>query len=819
MHLAPSPCFTHHGVCLPGNRLLLDCRHMWGGRLRKFGFGLVLMMGVVWPVDGAPKPDVPKASPIPAFSPAKQPVVTGEFPVGLITITFKDTAIVGYISQVLKSINTINGISQEEYYKIYSNGIAWPKIVSMPDEEGIYQDPHFYGYYCKYDYWENPLGWKDKEEGEHRTATMNQNALRFANKSYRGQKPRFTCYNYVTTRPETPSTEVTAALNDFYKNRSTDPDRTRTPKPRKSKAKKNDQRGNAFDPWAYYAPACGWGDPMWPNSKMQINDFSGGAFAHELGHDLGAPDVYHVGRFNDGIGGAASLMAYGPTANAFSRFYHHGYIKEKNHPTIKSSGTYTLYPRHIDPKGDEAVGFLIPSNHPHYMYHVEYIHDENRTVGVGPNHEGMLISVVNLGRSSFLGSPDYFYVYRPNDPFFRGVGDVNHCLFGKLHHRTEFNMTTEPSSRLPNLLDGGVSFKNIEEHEGTMTFDVELNHHKVTGSAYAESMLPQIRLDEVDDVQATSFAMNCTIKFRGEPLKTAYGFCWSTSKNPTVRDQCFSLAHREWYRGHAINLTPNTRYYVRAYATNGLGVRYSDEEKIVTTLDPRKPTIPIGPLLTDAYSDNAYLFEKYSNESTETSETFVGYSPTCVLAKLIGYYRPAHFTIAGQKSNSKAAAFSFDQLSWNPSKDDFPMRLDEVDRYFTHLSDEGQQLKLHAPKPEKDFIRNLVKITGVKSKPVMTQLGLDNIKQVDAMIRADLIQSRPVLVMISYDSEEVSNPIRWALLDGISRSGQLHIDFPHNANFLMDGEWHKAKSGNCYLEELMLPLYKTYVVTSCYFSK
>ncbi len=544
------------------------------------------------------KTEVPKASPVPNYSPAKQPVVTGEFPVGIVVITFKETAIPGSISQAINTLKQVSGNSQEadsgvssksteyqsgtnqdEYFRTYSNGIAWPKIVMMPDENTYYQDPHFYGYYCEYDYWENPIGWKDRQEGNERVVKMNQNALRFANASYRGTKLRFICYNYITTRQATPLKEVNDMLLQFYQNRSADPDRTRVVRQRKSR--KQAPQTNTFDPWDYYQPVCKWGEPMWPNSKMQINDSSGGVFAHELGHCLGAPDVYRIGRYNDGIGGAANLLAYGPTANAFSRFYHHAYIKERNHPTIKASGTYTLRPRHINPQGDEAVGYLIPSNHPHFMYQVEYIHQENSPVGVGSNHEGMIISVVNLGLTSYLGSPDYTYTYRPNDPFFRGQGDTQDCLFGKSHHRTEFNMTTEPSSRLPNLLDGGVSFKNIEEHGDTLTFDVVIEHHPITGSAYTNSMLPQIRLDEISNIQPTSFTMDCTIKFRGEPLKTIYGFCWSTSKNPTVRDAAFILAHRERYRGHAINLTPNTTYYVRSFATNGLGVRYSDEEKIM----------------------------------------------------------------------------------------------------------------------------------------------------------------------------------------------------------------------------------------------
>ncbi|WP_035603084.1 hypothetical protein [Haloferula sp. BvORR071] len=784
------------------------------------------------PVNGAEKkPEPPKAAPVPDYSPAKQPTATGEFPVGLITITFKETAIAGDVSLAIKKTEQVkethqeggggggsgksagSGTNLEEYFKTYSNGITWPKLTPMPDENTVYQDPHFYGYYCEYDYWENPIGWRDKAEGEERVSKMNQSALKFATTSYRGAKPRFICYNYVTTRPATPAQEVTAALLEFYQNRSADPDRTKMVRVRKSKKKKPE--GKNFDAWAYYGPVCKWGEPMWPNSKVQIDNFSGGTLAHELGHCLGAPDVYRIGRYNDGISGEACLLSYGPTANAFSRFYHHGFIKEKNHPTIKTSGTYTLHPRHIDPQGDEAVGYLIPSNHPHYFYQVEYIHNENATVGVGPRREGMLISVVNLGRENYLGAPDYFYVYRPNDPFFAGKGDTANCLFGKAQKRTEFNMTTEPSSRLPNLLDGGVSFKNIEEHGDTLTFDLVVDHQQVTGSAYTLSMLPQIRLDEISDIQPTSFTAGCTIKFRGEPIITDYGFCWSTSKNPTVRDGTFVLAHREWYRGHAINLTPNTTYYVRGFATNGLGVRYSDEEKTIKTPDIRSATESIKPLLADSFSDNDYLYSEFSNETKETSETFIGYSPTCVLAKLIAYYRPAKFEVGKGKG---AEAVDFNHLSWNPGADDNPPRLVEIDRFFQHVYDEGLALKLHDSKPGKDFVGNIVKLTGIRSKPVLSVLGPDNVKQVTDLIRKDLAQSHPVMIVFSYD-QEGNTPIRWALIDGVNSSGRLHVDFPHNTELLVDGKDLKMQTSYCLPEELLIPQYRVFVVSSCFYSK
>jgi len=266
---------------------------------------------------GETKPVRLKPAPIPVFSPARQPVVTGEFPVGLIVVTFKETQLPNSLTDGMATLDNIASISQEAYFKIYSNGIAWPRIVAMPGSEINYQAPQFYGYYCAYDYWRNPIGWKDIEEGSRRASKMKNDALQFASKNYSGPKPRFICYSYITTRPAKPGKEITAELVGFYTNRSGDTG-ARRPRPQ-HKIREKTSTNLPFDPLEYYAPSCQWGDPLWPNGSMQIQDFSASTFAHELGHSLGAPDVYHIGRHNDGISGSPSLLSYGPTANAFSR--------------------------------------------------------------------------------------------------------------------------------------------------------------------------------------------------------------------------------------------------------------------------------------------------------------------------------------------------------------------------------------------------------------------------------------------------------------------------------------------------------------------
>ncbi len=798
--------------------------------------GLLVLIGACPPSMAAEEREArPKPAPVPVFRPRSQPIAPGEFTLGVITIAFKDTALSGSLAGQIEALNTVKGrhdesgsdekayessgdaVTLDEYFKIYSNGISWPKLLPMPDANTHYQDPNFYGYYCEYEFWENPLGWKTQAEGHERVEKMNKAALRFAMKNFRGGEPMFLCYNYITTRVTDPDDKLTEELRSHYTNRNQDKRRKRVKKIRKSR-KNEDRDPNEFKPWEVYAPECRWGDPMWPNSKVQIMNSSGGVLAHELGHSLGAPDTYRIGRFNDGIGGSSDLLSYGPTANAFSRFYHHGFIKAANHPTLTQSGTYTLHPRHIKPEGTEALGYLVPSNHPHYFYHLEYIHGENSAVGVGPKIEGMLVSVVNLGLTSYLGSPDYYYTYRPGDPFFRGTGDTAKCLFGTAHGRTEFNMGTEPSSRLPNLLDGGVSLKNIREQQGTLSFDLEIRKRPVNGSDYANSMLPQIRLDAINDVQATSFNMDCTIKFRGEPLKTAYGFCWSKSPKPTVRDATFVLRHREHYRGHAIGLQPESTYFVRAFATNGLGYRYSDEELMIKTPAFKNAPTKIGPLMVDGFSNSEYLYYTYSQEEVSSSTPFANFSPTCVLAKLVAYYRPPDFTAAAMDGKDPAPV-DFNRMNWNPSDEDFPMRLDEVDGFFPAVKDRSLELGLREARPGKDFIRNLVKFTKVRSKPVLSTLQTETLGEAAALVKADLVNSRPAIIIFCPEWEGANDMICWGLIDGIDENGRFHLELPMRRQLLRDGEKIDFPSGYRTVEDLILPGYTTHLVTSCHYQK
>lgn len=65
------------------------------------------------------------------------------------------------------------------------------------------------------------------------------------------------------------------------------------------------------------------------------------------------------------------------------------------------------------------------------------------------------------------------------------------------------------------------------------------------------------------------------------------GVCWSTSQNPTIADNSTTNGSGIGnFSSSLTNLTPNTTYYVRAYAFNGNGIAYGNQVSFITNLPP-----------------------------------------------------------------------------------------------------------------------------------------------------------------------------------------------------------------------------------------
>ena len=109
-------------------------------------------------------------------------------------------------------------------------------------------------------------------------------------------------------------------------------------------------------------------------------------------------------------------------------------------------------------------------------------------------------------------------------------------------------------------------------------------------TSYGEEMsfttmngIPSVTTAEVSGITATTATCSGTIATDGGLSITARGVCWSTASNPTIAD-----AHSTdgtgtgSFTGTMTGLTPNTTYYVRAYASNSLVTIYGGEQSFTT---------------------------------------------------------------------------------------------------------------------------------------------------------------------------------------------------------------------------------------------
>ncbi|MDI6402451.1 fibrobacter succinogenes major paralogous domain-containing protein, partial [Balneolaceae bacterium ANBcel3] len=91
--------------------------------------------------------------------------------------------------------------------------------------------------------------------------------------------------------------------------------------------------------------------------------------------------------------------------------------------------------------------------------------------------------------------------------------------------------------------------------------------------------LPELQTAPVSDITSTSAISGGEVTHDGGAIVTDRGVVWSTSQNPTLqRNQGMTTdgSGTGHFTSTLKNLSPETRYYVRAYATNSEGTSYGD---------------------------------------------------------------------------------------------------------------------------------------------------------------------------------------------------------------------------------------------------
>ncbi|MEI7726806.1 MAG: LamG-like jellyroll fold domain-containing protein, partial [Bacteroidota bacterium] len=99
------------------------------------------------------------------------------------------------------------------------------------------------------------------------------------------------------------------------------------------------------------------------------------------------------------------------------------------------------------------------------------------------------------------------------------------------------------------------------------------------------SLLPTVSTTPVSSITQNTVISGGNVTSDGGAAVTSRGVCWSTFSNPTISDShTFNGTGTGTFTSNLNGLSPNTLFYLRAYATNSVGTAYGNEVSFTTLL-------------------------------------------------------------------------------------------------------------------------------------------------------------------------------------------------------------------------------------------
>jgi len=143
-----------------------------------------------------------------------------------------------------------------------------------------------------------------------------------------------------------------------------------------------------------------------------------------------------------------------------------------------------------------------------------------------------------------------------------------------------YTFTPNTNYEIDNVVVDGVSVGSPSSY----TFVNIVSNHTIHVTFKATPVIPTVTTYDVSNISSNSATSGGNVTSNGGANVTARGVCWSTSPDPTVSDSHTSDGIGTGnFASDMTNLTPNTTYYVRAFATNSVGTGYGEEKSFTTT--------------------------------------------------------------------------------------------------------------------------------------------------------------------------------------------------------------------------------------------
>ncbi len=166
----------------------------------------------------------------------------------------------------------------------------------------------------------------------------------------------------------------------------------------------------------------------------------------------------------------------------------------------------------------------------------------------------------------------------------------------------------------------GAFTSNMTGLSAGTTYYVRAYATNTGGTAYGNQVsfttntqLPTVTTEAMTDITATAATGSGTITSLGAPNPTAHGVCWNTTGTPTTAASSTNegpAAATGAFTSNMTALSPNTTYYVRAYAANAAGTAYGSQVSFTT---PRQGVVISGHVTTDSGEPLADVLLTFSN--------------------------------------------------------------------------------------------------------------------------------------------------------------------------------------------------------------
>jgi hypothetical protein len=116
-------------------------------------------------------------------------------------------------------------------------------------------------------------------------------------------------------------------------------------------------------------------------------------------------------------------------------------------------------------------------------------------------------------------------------------------------------------------------------------YDLARTNPRDTESENYIASPPTLTTIVATNIKSNSATINCKVTTDGFAPVLSRGVCWSTSPNPTViSSKTVVGSGTGTFTSSVTGLLPNTKYYIRAYATNNAGTGYGNEIYITTLI-------------------------------------------------------------------------------------------------------------------------------------------------------------------------------------------------------------------------------------------